>query len=106
MNKHLILVVGWLALAASACGSTDSGKSSGPGGSSNTADSAQLCEQQFDANETRCPVGESSKAANVEDCQRQQQGFAGIGCLAQFDSWLSCTTNPLYDCRTDSGCEG
>jgi len=100
MNNQWMAGVWFLGLAISACGSTDDA-----GGSGNRIGSAQLCEQQFDANEMKCPLGASSKDANVDDCQRQQQNFAGIGCLAQFNSWLSCTTKPPYDCMTDTGCE-
>ena len=103
MNIQWFSVVCWLGFGAIACASTDHGNSGDPGTPGN---SSQLCEEQFDAMEKKCPVGADSKDANVEDCQAAQQNFAGIGCLAQFDSWLSCTaTNPRYDCTTDSGCE-
>lgn len=67
--------------------------------------SGSLCEQQFDANEPKCPLGAASKDANVQDCMLQERELAGEGCQAQFDAWLVCTTKPGYDCEQDTGCE-
>ncbi len=56
--------------------------------------------------EKKCPIGADSKDANVQACQADQQDYAGIGCLTQFNSWLTCTaSNAAYDCETDTGCE-
>jgi len=127
-NRILCGVLGF-GFAAFACGSTDSGNSGGagspgsagsspaagagaPGSAGSTASagspggSSDLCSQQFDTLEKKCPVGADSKAGNVAACQADQQDFAGIGCLTQFNSWLTCTaTNPAYDCEADTGCE-
>ena len=126
MKKSMSCGVLVLALWAIACGSTDSGSpgsagsppgaSGGQPGTAGSAASAgstasgggssDLCSQQFDAMEKKCPVGADSKSGNVEACHADQQDYAGNGCLTQFNSWLSCTaTNPAYDCETDTGCE-
>jgi hypothetical protein len=92
-------------LSISACSSSGEG-AAGAGGSGAAAGSGNLCEAQFDALEKDCPVGAASKDANVQDCQQQERGLAGIGCQSAFDAWLSCTTKSGYDCKQDTGCEG
>lgn len=78
----------------------------GAGTAGSAAMSGDPCEAQFDALERDCPVGADSRDANLEACREQRRGLAGIGCQAQYDAWLSCTTQPGYDCQQDTSCEG
>ncbi|MEO6601279.1 MAG: hypothetical protein ABIQ16_15485 [Polyangiaceae bacterium] len=114
MNNRILCGVFGFGLIVVACGSTDSGSKGGagsPGSAGSTAsagasNSSDLCAQQFDAMEKKCPIGADSKDANVQACKADQQDYAGIGCLTQFNSWLTCTaTNSAYDCELDTGCE-
>jgi hypothetical protein len=85
-------------------GSSASGGSSGSAGAPSSGD-ADLCSQQYDATNVKCPLPAGSKDANVEACIADQQDFAGIGCKSQYNAWLVCTTTSVYDCEEDTGCE-
>ncbi|HWZ89851.1 MAG TPA: hypothetical protein VNW92_13405, partial [Polyangiaceae bacterium] len=91
------------------CSSTTGGNS-GSGGASGTAGTASssdvnLCNEQYDAVNVKCPLPADSKEGNVRACMADQQDFAGIGCKSQYDAWLVCTTMSGYDCVNDTGCE-
>jgi hypothetical protein len=97
---RIVVLGGFVAGGGMAWGCASSKGDAGPGPSIPTE---ALCEAQFDALETVCPVG--NKDVHVADCQQQQRHYAGIGCQDEFDAWLQCTTTPGYHCADDTGCE-
>jgi hypothetical protein len=111
-NKFWGLVLGW-GLVTLGCSSASDGGSSGSagagaaaGGAGATSSSdANLCSQQYDAMNVKCPLPAGSKDANVNSCLADQRDFAGIGCESQYDAWLVCTTKSGYNCQDDTGCE-
>jgi len=102
---RLIHALWFAALMGSSVFACSSASDGGGGAAGASAVAGDPCEAQFDAIEKKCPVGAASKDANVQDCQRQERGLAGIGCQAPFDAWLVCTTKSGYDCQQDRGCE-
>ena len=85
-----------LGLVAFGCSSTT-------GDNSGSSD-MNLCSEQYDALNVRCPLPDS-RQANVQACISDQREFAGIGCESQYDAWLVCTMTAGYDCSNDTGCE-
>ena len=107
-NNSWCMVMCWgLALG---CSSTSDGggspASSNPGSAgAASASDANLCSEQYDAMNVKCPLPDGSKDPNVQQCVVAQREFAGIGCESQYDAWLVCTTKPGYNCQDDTGCE-
>jgi len=90
-----------LASLAVACSQGEDDVPPGAVGASNVAP----CEAQWEAMQKNCPADPTDKDASVATCVSAENEFAGIGCQAQYDAWLVCTTKPGYDCNLDTGCE-